>query len=39
MDRKLAREIHEHLLDASDALRSAEQAGQKLKGYDERKAF
>ena len=39
MDRKLASEIHEHLLDASDALRSAERAGQKLKGYDERKAF
>ena len=39
MDRKLAREIHEHLLDASDALRSAERAGQKLKGHDERKAF
>jgi hypothetical protein len=39
MDRDLATEIHEHLLDACDALWSAERAGQKLKGYDERKAF
>ena len=39
MDRDLADEIHEHLLDASDALWHAEQAGQKLKGYKERKAF
>jgi hypothetical protein len=39
MDRKLAEEIHEHLLDASDALRRAEWAGQKLKGYEERKAL
>src|ERR1700740_3631447 len=39
MDRKLAEEIHEHLLDASDALSRAERAGQKLKGYKERKAF
>src|SRR5262245_31625504 len=39
MDRDLAEEIHEHLLEASDALWRAEQAGQKLKDYKERKAF
>jgi len=39
VDQKLAGEIHEHLLDASDALRRAEWAGQKLKGYEERKAL
>lgn len=39
MDRKLAEEIHEYLLDASDALWRAEQAGQRLNGYEERKAF
>ena len=40
MDRKLASEIHKHLLDAADALWRAERAGQKkLKSYDERKTF
>lgn len=39
MNRDLAEEIHEHLLDASDALWRAEQAGQRLEGYKERKAF
>jgi hypothetical protein len=39
MDRKLAEEIHEHLLDAFEALWLAEEAGQKLEAYKERKAF
>jgi hypothetical protein len=39
LDRKLAKEIHQHLLEASDALWEAERAGQELKTYRERKAF
>ena len=39
MDRDLAAEIHTHLLDAANALRRAERAGQKLKSMNERGTF
>jgi hypothetical protein len=39
MNRKLAAEIHSHLLDAAAALRQAEYAAQRLRNREERRGF